>query len=313
VEEDILHLRAGVKPGIRCDAVASIDTIEIFFPLTLTRDQHLALRRYGPFSSNAKGQLWGHQLIINRPSRAALLELDRPTHELRGVLSRLDIAVEIQPANADSVEELQSWIIRSTILKWRRRGPMGDFDDGTYWQMRRRSGRRSTRNLLVYADEVNRVTGEPNCVHLELRFLRAATIRRQGIRRIKDLINLNPSKSFARHVKFSDAGELGEMLVIKAMRQAVREDIEKYRGRETSRFTDQYRSAIPRRVRGLWHRLGYDRRAQYVKDIGAQRKINGIEPPFSIPHELSWSNQVLPIIGLLKTKRNLKRSGELEC
>jgi hypothetical protein len=287
------HLHAENKPVVRCDdTVASIDTIEVFFPHFLMPDQHLALCHCGRLvpCSDAKGRLWGHRLIVNRPDRPTLRRLDQLCPEYCGVLSRLDIAIDIQAPIGVSAEEAQSWIVRSAILKWRRRGPMEDYDDGSYWQMNA-SGRRPNRNLVIYRDKFNRVTGELNCVHLELRFFRADTIRRQGIRSIKDVVALNPDKLFARHVKFTDAGEL---YVVKTTREVVRDDREKYRGRETSEFTDRYRSNIPRMVRGLLHRLGRDR-SQYVKDVFGHRKINVIEPPFSVPHELTWAAPCAPI------------------
>jgi hypothetical protein len=162
---------------------------------------------------------------------------------------------------------------------------MQDFENGNvYWQINQ--GKRPNRSLVAYLDEVNRVSGELNCVHLELRFFRADTIRRQGIERIKDLIDLNPRRLFAKHLKFSD---IGQAHVKRMMREAVKEDREQYRQKETTKFIDQYRATIGVRVRGLLHRLGYDR-SQLVKDVYQRRKLNTIEPPFVIPSQLSWDN-----------------------
>jgi hypothetical protein len=276
------------RPRSASRVFASVDTIEIFFAITLTPDQQLVLRRCGDLREcrDAGGRLQGHRLIINRPDRAALLDLDQLCPEYRGVLSRFDVALEIQPPSEVAAEGLLEWIACNSVLRWRRRGPMEDFENGAvYWQMKLRSGRRPSRNLVAYPDVVNRVTGEPNCAHLELRFYRADTIRRQGIRTVKDLITLDPSKLFARHVKFSDAGE---QYVVKMMREAVKDDIERYRNREASEFTDRYRAHIPRRVRGRLHRLGQDR-AQHVKDASPRTKLKPTEPPFAIPRELTWS------------------------
>jgi hypothetical protein len=246
-----------IKPIAHCDEIcATIDTIEVFFPRVLTREQYQAISRYGRLKPcfDADGRQRGNLFIRNRPDRLTLQRLDPLARECSGVLSRLDIALDIQPPPGVTVEHLKSWIIRTGVLKWRRKQPMHDMENGTYWIMT--SGRRATRNLCICVAGYNRVTGELDCVHLELRFFRSQTIGRQGILSIKDVINLNPNRLFAKHVKFTD---IGDMHVIKVMRQAVKDDKGRCRNKETTKFDDQYRASIPRRAKGLLKRLGYDR------------------------------------------------------
>ncbi len=280
----VAPLKRGSNATQRCGVFASIDTIEVFVPPNVSAEQRRAFDRYGHFKPcGAKNQLFGYRLIVNRPDLKTLQILDRLADETGSVICRFDICLDIQPFDGATAEQLIVWITSAAILKWRRRGPMQDYENGAvYWQMKRR--KRPNRNLVVYKDEVNRVTGELNCVHLELRFFRADTIRRQGVERITDLINLNPSELFSKHLKFTD---IGTAHVQRVQRQAVKEDREQYRQKDTTEFTDQYRASISRRVRGFMHRFGYDR-SQHVRDNFQNRKISTIEPLFVIPHELSW-------------------------
>jgi hypothetical protein len=301
---NILTLPGGINPLPSCGSLfATIDTIEVFVPPNIRSEQYRSFRRFGRFEPCvAKDRLYGHRLIVNRPNLNTVQCLDGLAHECGGVLSRFDICFDIQPPDGVTAEQLIAWIANTAILKWRRRGPMQDYENGNvYWQINH--GKRPNRSLLVYHDEVNRVTGELNSVHLELRFFRADTIRRQGIERIKDLIALDPQRLVEKHLKFSD---IGQDRVKRMMRQAVKADREQYHQKDTTGFTDQYRATIGVRIKGLLHRLGHDR-SQYVKDVFRRRELNAIEPPFVIPNQLTWGtvevkNGGIEIVGEMKNE-----------
>jgi hypothetical protein len=120
-------------------------------------------------------------------------------------------------------------------------------------------------------------------VHLELRFYRSITVRRQGVDSITDLIALNPRKLFEKHVKFSDIAE--RYVNFRVRRETMRQR-RRYQGKEVSPSLDRYHAHIPGRVRGLFHRLGYDR-AQNVK-YKVNRVSNESSVDFDIPEQLEW-------------------------
>jgi hypothetical protein len=111
------------------------------------------------------GQLRGWLLILNQPKRSQIPQLDRIALDLKGVLCRLDIAIDFQ--HPDPVQ-MRRWIVQHVVLKWRRKGWMLDEDEGTNW-CDRRGKRKPNRNLAVYTGRPNKITHELNCVHLELR------------------------------------------------------------------------------------------------------------------------------------------------
>ena len=69
---------------------------------------------------------------------------------------------------------------------------------------------------MLYDDKPNRITGEVDCVHFELRLIGAEVTRRQGLHKPSDLLALNPQQLFERHVKWTNAGA---SYVKKLMRQ----------------------------------------------------------------------------------------------
>jgi hypothetical protein len=148
-------------------AFAYIDTLELFLPPTAT--PHIPkLRKAGWWlipCIDIQGQLRGWLLILNQPKRSQIPQLDRIALDLKGVLCRLDIAIDFQ--HPDPVQ-MRRWIVQHVVLKWRRKGWMLDEDEGTNW-CDRRGKRKPNRNLAVYTGRPNKITHELNCVHLELR------------------------------------------------------------------------------------------------------------------------------------------------
>jgi hypothetical protein len=74
-----------------CPALyAYIDTIEVFFPSVLTREQYLIIKRYGRVKEcrDQNNRLWGYRLILNQPVRQTLPRLDRMVKKYRGLLCR---------------------------------------------------------------------------------------------------------------------------------------------------------------------------------------------------------------------------------
>jgi hypothetical protein len=215
--------------------------------------------------------LVGYRLIRNRPNRRALLRLDRIARKYRGIIFRFDIAFDFVGDNRDYIHSL---LLRHIILRWRIKGKMFDFGSGSVrWCPNGRP-----RNLFLY-DRGDRT-------RLELRFFRAGTVRRQGVRCVQDLMNINPQALFEKHLKWSDVTNIAERFIQKIMRNEVDRDRARYAGKEISISKDQYRASLHRRVRRLLLTLGYDR-AQVIRDTVSHR-VRKMEPPLNIPTQLTW-------------------------
>jgi hypothetical protein len=234
-----------------------VDGAEVFFP-TLNREQQWILRRIGVVKPCSR--CWGsYRLIVTRPSRQILRRLDALASQYRGVLSRVDVALEI---STEDHRQLRLWIEHHAILRHRRRGPMHAVEGTVYW----RSWKKRWRcNLVLYSDKPNRITGEVDCVHLELRLARATTIRQHGIHRIADLLTLNPQQLFARHLVWSDFAD-----------------------RYVEKIVRKNADANPDWIRKLMRVLGYDI-AQTLKDAFPRRVSNAKKlVGLPIPTVLDW-------------------------
>src|SRR4051812_12647755 len=171
----------------------------------------------------------------NQLTERHICELDAVQQEFDGKMHRFDIAVDLPP-----IYGLRDKIAQQVIMKWRRRQPMQDSENVTYLCA---PNKRHPRNFILYDDRHSKITGELKVVHLELRFRGTPIIRKQGIKRVRELLTLNPKELFQRHIKLSDAGEKHVQSI---MRQATKEYRDRYQGRELSRFMDRYIASIPR-------------------------------------------------------------------
>ena len=106
----------------------------------------------------------------------------------------------------DRVLELHDELVKSAMLRWRgnndRMFDIGatSVGPGTTYLVRKKSRkRRSDRDLVVYSDRQSKPVQLPAC-HVELRLQRAASVRRQGVHRPADLLNINPRLMFAKNV-----------------------------------------------------------------------------------------------------------------
>ena len=93
------------------------------------------------------------------------------------MLSRVDVALNMSNQDVTKVE-----LLRHLMLKWRRAGTMNDdYQAGTYWCAFRDGERPPPRDLVLYDDRPDKITGELDCVHLELRLRRSRVIRNNGL------------------------------------------------------------------------------------------------------------------------------------
>jgi hypothetical protein len=253
---------------------AYIDSIEILVRKRFRLDKLRAIQRTKLWDEPCKdrdGNIWGWRVIISQPSRKTLHYLEEVQRDNGGSVFRFDIAIDLIAKDEIDAEELKSLVLTRALLKWRPKGPMlnieglDDFTT-TYWIEQNKRKRRSNRDLALYADKPSKVTGEINCVHLELRFLNTRSCKKAGISSAKDLIDLNPAEIFAKNVKFTDFDI--DQYHQRRIRKAVKEDrkLHQQQNREISEFEDRYRASRPQRMRGHLKRTQQDR-AQIIKQF----------------------------------------------
>src|SRR4051794_17101192 len=100
----------------------------------LRAEQLRTLNRFGHLERciDADGRQWGWRLIMNQPGKPQLLRLDPIAKKYRGVLSRVDIAVDVRCSSQTAARLVQKRIVQTAILKWRKPGPMLDEDNAVY-------------------------------------------------------------------------------------------------------------------------------------------------------------------------------------
>jgi hypothetical protein len=290
-----------------CVVYAYIDTVEIFFRYVDRKSYHALNRiaRMEPVRRN--NRLVGYRAIVNQPTENTLYRLADFARRLKGILSRVDVALDIQGPDP---EALRNAVLTTAILKWRRKQPMHEENGTISWaDFRLKPGKAyAFRNLILYSDRHNKITGEVDAVHLELRFHRAIMVRRQGIHSVRDLLHLNPKSLFDKHVKFSD---IAERYVNFRVRKETMRQRKRYRGLDVSPAGDRYHASIPAKVRNLFHRLGYDR-AQHLRHLRHLRyKVYSSKSEhhvdFDIPEQLDWCHQVR--IPPIENIRDSKKQG----
>src|SRR4051812_32513458 len=166
---------------------ALIDGLEVYFAM-LTEHQIRVLRRFckvqecRPWLLRRRDRTvpscwrWGYRAILAQPTRAKITRLDRLARKWHGIINRVDIALDI---NCKDNPALRHWIVTHVILRWRKPGPMKEYRGTVYWEnwkrkpkpRGRRKPTRCRRNLVLYSDKENRITGECDAVHLELRLM----------------------------------------------------------------------------------------------------------------------------------------------
>jgi hypothetical protein len=266
-------------------AVAYIDTIELFFRYLAKGMRREIEPVYGrslwavPCKDRLNNSV-GYRIGLHQPNIAVLPVLEQFQRRDRGKLCRVDIAVDLTTQSS-------AWIAQHCLLRWRRSGPMHDEENALYWIEQHSRSRRSTRDLILYADKPSKITGQ-DCTHLELRFYSTPAIRKQGFEKITDLIGINPHLLFQRHIKLVEFDP--EALKQSQVRAAIERDKAFYRDKETSPFIDKYRASIPRRVRSLVEHAYQDRVQQFKNaDPDYVNRLKSIPiDVLNLPNRLSW-------------------------
>jgi len=285
------NAKTAQKIGVS-DIAAYLDTVEIWFPLLRIED-YRKVARHGRLEEcrTRYGRLIGCRLIRNQPSKAWLQQADQLARSYRGMLHRVDVALDMEPRPG-----LRELIVTTAVLKWAAKTGMHDNGCTMYWVYRKCS----RRNLVLYDDRPNRITGELDCLHLELRLIGADIIRRQGFHKPSELLRLNPRQLFDKHVKWSEAGEA---YVKTIMRKESDKQRKRYAGQQLSPWMDRFLGSFPKQVNYQLRRLGLNRSQNLGKEVR-----NRVESVLAIPAELEWrcgqvSKKVLALKSLSSSKK----------
>lgn len=253
------------RPRIRA-ASASIDTIETFcpmFPRAFVGDVESIVGRRPEVR---RGDHGGFRIGINRPPAQVLPVIRQHVEdrENRAVVRRVDLAYDL---TTDDPDGLAAWLDHRLVLKWRSPSARKVVYRTTiYW-----CDKTKARNIALYQKR-------SDVIRLELRFFRAATVRRAGLHDLDRLPTINPKELFDHNVR---AWRLSEKYAIKVMRNAVKDDIKRSRGKNGSRFLDAYRSTIAKRVRSILLRIdGQMLGRSASEDVDLEL--------LHIPEELTW-------------------------
>jgi hypothetical protein len=242
-------------------ARTSVDTIEVFaqrLPLGFRRQVEAILQRRVQIKRCRHGFL----VPINRPPAQVLPILNWliKNRHFGACASRVDVAYDFDMEGPDEADALTEWIDHIVVLKWRSsRTHKTNYGTTVYW-----ADKHKGRNIAVYRKGFN-------TIRLELRFFRAATVRRAGLDDLSKLPQINPKELFDHHVK---GRHLTKTYKIKAMRKAVKEDKERATKNpmvNASNFTDIYRSRIAMRIQNLLNRIdGQSLGSRGIEDVSLE-------------------------------------------
>ncbi len=196
----------------------------------------------------------GIRAEVNRPNTAVIELMRRLAGDRRLIccVSRVDIAVDFIMRDKDEARALAEWLVRQIILKWRskrgrKRYPTVEQEQrGAFWVLW--TGGHKPRDLCVYLKP-------GNVVRMELRFQKAAAVRRAGLDKLEELENLDVQKLIGRNIT---AARLTERRITSIIRKTHKDDMIRHRAskrRGDHPVTDQYRARIPARVRRMLSQL----------------------------------------------------------
>ncbi len=237
---------------------------------------------------DCNGFVWGYRLIVHQPKLVTIMELDRMQKKYKALICRLDVAADFVFSSAEACAAFALWFERNALLRWRPFGRMFDEGNTRCWvsyKQRKQEGKKCRRDITLYDDEACRLTGEPDCAHVELRLISATVVRATGYERVRDLIKLNPHRLLKKHIKLVDFDR--EAFLQKRARAVVDADRRRYRGKTTTPFVDRYRASISRRAIGFIERFKLDR-AQRAKDLFGVEARSVDFDLLCVPDHLEW-------------------------
>jgi hypothetical protein len=205
---DIAALMKHVK-----DVLAYIDTVELYIAgqtpddpyfddlceriMALQQIERLDLRRV-----THRNIIVGRRLLIHQPRRETLFLLDEMLLYPAIWFHRFDFAYDFITATPYYANAVRLHLLRHLILRWCRSPYMPDVLGtttyfGKYKNVPKR--KRPVRNAILYCDLPSKLTGDP-CGHLDLRTVTAPAIRKLGVEKPSDLLDLDPASHFGRNL-----------------------------------------------------------------------------------------------------------------
>jgi hypothetical protein len=281
------------------DASAYLDTVELFFRYKPGLKRLLAMQPRKTVQSKEcighDGNVYGWRLIVHQPTHQAFALLQEMQNEWRGKLRRVDVATDFITRSASECQQLKHWVVNHTLLRWRRRQDQMRDEDGTvYWTQRVTRKRPSHRDLVVYADKPAKLTGELDCVHVELRLYDSYAVKGSGLSQVSQLPRLKPKPLLRRHLKLASVDRFTQ--------RVTRKTVQAYRSRTSNPFIEAYQADIPRKVVHILHQG----RAQNLHSRVPKARLEDVS--FNV---LPWPS-VLEMPSL-KTKDISKKDGKRWC
>ena len=127
---------------------------------------------------------WPRKLTLSQPSAELIKSLSGAITDYR--ISRLDVALDFICRDESDVAALRKFVDQHLTQMWPSRCGLR-LTNGTAYL--RRGGQR--RNVLWYSDRLSKLDGSP-CLHVEMRFIGSADVRRIGVELLKDALEINP-------------------------------------------------------------------------------------------------------------------------
>lgn len=109
-------------------------------------------------------------------------------------LSRFDVSYDFEPKENESLASGRAWLESGITIRGRNAQPTIDYLDTFYT-----GDFRSAVLAAIYSDALGKLSGEP-CVHIDLRFQSARTVKRLGYHFVGSLDMIDPFELWDRHV-----------------------------------------------------------------------------------------------------------------
>ena len=260
---------AGNADGIDVSRIQCyLDTIEVFFtrwpdgvkklrrikddPLTWQASVKAKAITFTVIVTECRSRnkaLSGYWISRHQPKLKMLHALDDLQARHRGaVVRRFDIAVDFGRDTVKEAAAYARWLLTHTVMRWLRPGSMTDFESGgVCWIDHEGRKRLPNRNLDLYSDFASKLTKRP-AAHLEIRIQSTAACKREGVRRVLDVLKIIPAKLCDKHLALSDIGERQAKKIVKQAFDAASEQYRQRRNVPTTptseRAADRHRGRV---------------------------------------------------------------------
>lgn len=168
--------------------VGYIDTVCVLVPGRHSKAVTAYLEQAGCtfHPGETKAWHWGVRYQLSQPSEEALKGLIAILP--RYCVSRVDVSLDFICREKSEAVALQDFVVPRITQRWPSKASQVACETTIYL---RRAWQR--RNALIYSDKSSKVDGRP-CVHVEMRFTRAADCRRLGLNTFEGILACSPQR-----------------------------------------------------------------------------------------------------------------------